>query len=529
MRVALLTEGGYPYAQGESVAWCDRLLHGLAGHGLGIRFDIGALSRSRQQAGGPRRPLPSTVRRVCTAPLWGPPADGRLVSAALGRRFGECFAELTAALSPGPRPPGEEEGGRPGDRFAAGLYGLAALAAEHGGLGAWLCSEHAVRVLEAACRADGVPRAVRAARMPDLLAVAGRLERALRPLSLDWYGPDGPASAGLCHAVGAGPAVLPGLLARHFRGTPLLVTEYDARLGEHHGAAVAVPAPAVGAAHTLAPSAPGAPVRALLAAFQTRLAHEAYARAELVTPGDTLARRWLARRGADREAAGAGAPAALVWAGRAEPGAGLTDLLHAFHRVRAAEPAARLRIAAVPPGGGRGDAAYLGRCRALAARLFPGAPDAVAFTAPGGPAAAFAAGRDDVVVRPGAAAGFPVPLVEAMLRARATVSADAGAVRAIVGGAGLVVPPRDPGALAAACLPLLRDPGRRARLGAGARARALELFTVERNVAVFRAVYSELLAGAGHASRAVRGPGAKEPTGAAPAATAVTAGRGEPT
>lgn len=40
---------------------------------------------------------------------------------------------------------------------------------------------------------------------------------------------------------------------------------------------------------------------------------------------------------------------------------------------------------------------------------------------------------------------------------------------------------------------LLRDPERRERLGAAARARALELFTVEQNVAAFDGIYLEIV------------------------------------
>lgn len=90
--------------------------------------------------------------------------------------------------------------------------------------------------------------------------------------------------------------------------------------------------------------------------------------------------------------------------------------------------------------------------------------------------------------------GFPTGLAEAMLAGRATVSTDVGAVVEVVGGTGLVVPPRDPQALAEACVSLLRDPERRARLGAAARARALELFTVEQNIAAFHDLYLEIVA-----------------------------------
>ena len=80
-----------------------------------------------------------------------------------------------------------------------------------------------------------------------------------------------------------------------------------------------------------------------------------------------------------------------------------------------------------------------------------------------------------------------------MFCGRATVSTDVGAVVEVIGGTGLVVPPRNPRALAEACVALLRDPERRERLGAAARARALELFTVEQNITAFHGIYLEIV------------------------------------
>ncbi|MFF3157271.1 DUF3492 domain-containing protein [Streptomyces sp. NPDC057910] len=506
MRIGLLTDGGYPYTTGESRLWCDRLVRGLARH----EFDIFALSRSREQEERGLVELPPQVRRVNTAPLWTAPdhrpvGRGRTARRGHGRRerreFAAHFGRLATALCAE-----ETAGPHDADGFAEGLYGLAALAREHGALDVELRSETAVRILEAACRAPGANRAVRAARVPDHLAFAGLLERALRPLSLDWYGDDALGAADLSHATSGGSAALPGLLAKRFCGVPLLVTEYGVQLRAQY----------------LASRQLSAPVRALQAGFQRRLAAEVYARAELVTPGNTHARRWQERCGADRaklrtvypgmsadrfhavgEGAYGGEPNTLVWVGRIEPAKDLVALLHAFAEVRRAEPEARLRLVCVPTEGA-GAAGYLAHCRSLAAQLFPdeaaGAhavgENPVSFEELGGPeapdlAGAYAAGS--VVVLSSVVEGFPLSLVEAMFCGRATVSTDTGAVVEVIGGTGLVVPPRNPRALADACVSLLRDPERRARLGAAGRARALELFTVEQNIAAFRGIYLELM------------------------------------
>ncbi|MFG2192994.1 DUF3492 domain-containing protein [Streptomyces sp. NPDC048639] len=534
MRVGLLTEGGYPYATGEARVWCDRLVRGLAQH----EFAVHALSRSERQEAHGLLELPPHVTRVRTAPLWGTAEDpqrdglkGRTRARGYGRRerrrFAAHFTDLVAAVcgaapeaSPASAAEAPPAGGTQADRFASGLYGLAELAQEQGGLRSALRSEAAVRALETACRAPGALRGAHGAQLSDVLAVLEGLERALRPLSLDWYG-EGDAGLGgvdLCHATSGGTAALPGLIAKRFYGIPLLVTEYGVRLREHYLASAAAPLTA--------------PVRALLASFQRQLATEVYAQASLITPGNTHAYRWQERCGADRaklrtvypgmdarpfaavgdadrtgEAGAAPDRMAddrtLVWVGRIEPAKDLVALLHAFRLVRESEPAARLRIVGAP-GHGPEAAGYDAHCRVLAAQLFPDEAESavsvgdnpVSFEGIGDPevpelADAYAAAT--VVVQSSVVEGFPVGLVEAMLCGRATVSTDAGAVCEVIGGTGLVVPPRNPRALADACVTLLRDPDRRARLGAAARARALEIFTVEQNIAAFRGIYLELM------------------------------------
>ncbi|MGX1511315.1 glycosyltransferase involved in cell wall biosynthesis [Streptomyces collinus] len=509
VRIGLLTEGGYPYVSGEAGLWCDRLVRGLEQH----EFDLYALSRSESEEAEGWVPLPPQVGRVRTAPLWESADDHIVHGRRARRRFAECYGELATALCtadpgyPSAGPEGQPEGqsALEADRFASALYGLAELARDEGGLPTALRSETAVRALERACRAPGAHRSAREARVPDLLTVTARLERALRPLSLDWYEDDDLGSVDLCHAASGGTAALPGLLARHFCDVPLLVTEYGVRLRTHY--------------LTEPDSSPA--IRSLLAAFHGRLAAETYRRAAVITPGNTHARRWQERCGADRvklrtvhpgmdaapfaeagESPECADPQTLVWVGRVEPAKDLVSLLHAFAEIRRAEPGSRLRIVGAPSG--PEGTAYLIHCKALAAQLFPDEADGphavgrnpVSFEETGGPelpsrADAYASGA--LVVLSSVVEGFPAGLVEAMFCGRATVSTDVGAVVEAIGGTGLVVPPRNPRALAEACVALLRDPERRARLGAAARARALELFTVEQNIAAFHGIYLDIL------------------------------------
>ncbi|WP_050782414.1 DUF3492 domain-containing protein [Streptomyces griseoflavus] len=527
MRIGLLTEGGYPYVGGEGGLWCDRLVRGLDRH----EFDVYAFSSGEAQEDAGWVPLPPQVGRVRTAPLWTAEADGVVHGRRARRRFSEHYGELAAVLCAATPE---------ADRFATALLGLAELARDEGGLVAALRSETAVRALERACRAPGARRTAREARVPDLLTVAAHLERALRPLSLDWYEEDGLGAVDLCHAAAGGVTALPGLLAHHFLGIPFLVTEYGVRLRTHY--------------LTRPDSSPA--VRSLLAAFHGALASETYRRAAFVTPGNTHARRWQERCGADRskvrtvypgmdaapfaeagESPETADPHTLVWVGRVEPAKDLVSLLHAFAAIRKEEPRARLRIVGGPadPEG----AAYLGHCRALAAQLFPDEAEGphsvganpVSFEETGGPdlptrTAAYASAA--VTVLSSVVEGFPAGLVEAMFCGRATVSTDVGAVVEAIGGTGLVVPPRNPRALADACVSLLRDPERRARLGAAARARALELFPFDQNIAAFHGIYLEIVARTPARRLPLDGTGAPLPF-AAPAEAHVPGHWTEPT
>lgn len=139
------------------------------------------------------------------------------------------------------------------------------------------------------------------------------------------------------------------------------------------------------------------------------------------------------------------------------------------------------------------DPAELDRLRTEATRLgierhltFLGRrPDAVAFTA-----------ACDVYVNPADFEGLPVAVLEAMWLGRPIVATAVGGVPSVIhdGETGVLVPPGDPGALAAAVRSLLDDPDTAARLGASAARFAhaeLDLATMVHRV---EAVYDEVLA-----------------------------------
>jgi glycosyltransferase involved in cell wall biosynthesis len=176
----------------------------------------------------------------------------------------------------------------------------------------------------------------------------------------------------------------------------------------------------------------------------------------------------------------------IAFMGRIDPLKDLHTLIRAFELVRKEIPAARLRIFGGTPAVNR---IYHESCERLIQEL--GLQDAAVLEGRIGNAVdAYHAGS--IVALTSISEGFPYTVVEAMACGRPTVCTNVGGVAEAVADTGIVVPPRDHAAVAEACVKLLRDDQLRFRLGAAARARVLEHFTLSQSLQMYRNVYEGL-------------------------------------
>lgn len=471
MRVALMTEGSYPHSFGGVSVWCDQLVRGMPDH----EFHLVALVATGNEPVA--WTLPGNVTAVLSVPLWSSLPPGRKPGRRAQRLFTSLFRDLLDVLL-APSWQGQLRFGK----VLRMLYDYA----QHEDLRAALRSHQAVDALADAWRRNATPDSEGSRpTLHDTLTALQLLESSLSPLSLE------PVRADVSHCVANGLAVLPALVAKWTRGTPILLTEHGIYLRERYLGFRDGPY--------------RWPVKSLYLSFLRRLCSLAYLEADTIAPGNVYNRRWEERLGASPAMirtiyngvdpadfpAVEGEPElpTVSWAGRIDPIKDLETLIQAFALVRAEIPLARLRMFGGSPPGGE---TYLARCHDLVGEL--GISDVATFE---GRVplirAAYEAGH--VVVLSSISEGFPYTLIEAMISGRACVATDVGGVAEAVGDTGLVVPPRDPDAMALACVELLRDDERRRTLGARARQRALQNFTVDLAIGTFDEIYASLARG----------------------------------
>jgi len=171
--------------------------------------------------------------------------------------------------------------------------------------------------------------------------------------------------------------------------------------------------------------------------------------------------------------------------GRLHPQKGFTDLLTAMAQVRECFPAARLLL--VGDGGLRDDLEAQTRVMDLSevvtfAGLRTDVPEILVAL--------------DLFVLPSLWEGLPNAVLEAMVAALPVVATMVGGTLEVVvdGVTGLLVPPRDPQALAQAINALLGDPERRYKMGQAGRERVRQRFSVKRMVEETESLYEQLLA-----------------------------------
>ncbi|GIF23885.1 glycosyltransferase involved in cell wall biosynthesis [Actinoplanes tereljensis] len=476
MRVALVSEGTYPYAMGGVSIWCEQLIRGIPDY----RWQVVALT-----VDGAEKPVfapPANLDGIHSIPLWGGRGRPGLGAGRPGAAFAESYQIFLQALITPLDAGGSEQAATNRNLFLLSLRGLYEYAASGGDLSAALLSNQAVAMTLDAWRDLRVDQNGPAPTVADAIQAGWLIEHMLRPLSAPVV------EADIVHCSMNGLSTLPAMTAKWRHGTPLVMSEHGIYLRERYIAYLTDDA-----SHA---------VRVLALSFFRSLAGAAYLITDVLAPHSAYNRRWQLHNGADPErmwtmyngVEPADFPAAtsepdvptIAFMGRVDPLKDLHTLIRAFAEVRRQIPAARLRIFGGTPAVNR---LYHESCEKLIGDLgLTGA--AVLEGRIGNAVDAYHAGS--IVALTSISEGFPYTVVEAMACGRPTVCTNVGGVSEAVGDTGIVVAPRDHAAVAEACVRLLKDDELRHRLGAAARARVLEHFTLSQSLQMYRNVYEGL-------------------------------------
>ncbi len=493
--VLLLTQGTYPFAGGGVSTWCDLLCRGLPA----ISFDLCALTESVPAAA--RTALAPNVRRLMQIGQQGRPDAphwlyGFAAAQAPPRRVargGELERELVPPLRGLLESLARDQAGaEAAESVGETMVELWRLFHVLDWGDCWRSGALRQAFAEEAARLwSGGWNGTIVAPGPnrhDLAAALNWLRRFLAPLHSPL------PTADLVHSSSAaGPSVALAVVAKRERGIPFLLTEHGIGVREGY----------------IRRTAGGPFVQRFVAAMSRSWARAGYHHADAIATPSEFNRAWQIELGADPrkisvvpngvavDPVGAAAqppssPArsrdrralTVVAVAGVKPIKDIETLIRAAALVRDQLPDVCFLVH-----GTLDDRRYVERCETLIHDLGLRA----AFELRG-----FSDDRDaiyragDVAVLSSVSEGHPFALLEAMAQGLPVVATRVGGVPELVGDAGLLVPPRCPEELATALLELLGDPQRRAELGGAGREAVATRYTIERMLAAYGELYSNL-------------------------------------
>ena len=482
--VLLATEGTYPFEGGGVTTWADVVIQGLPD------VDFHLLAVTGSTALRLHKEMPEHVRSIQTVPLFGSaePTEftrhdepfsttvlrrARTNRAMVEGRFVPLLRRLLDALVR-PEAAGWEEANliRDLNRYFVRLDHRATFRSES----TWNAFRDTIIAQEMAAGEDGVETT-----LGDLVQALRWLYSFLLPITLPIPQTD------VAHATLAGFAGLSGVIAKLEYGTPFIVTDHGIYLRERY----------------IAMS--GAPQSFFLKRFLLRLVHlvsrVCYVVADQVSPVCNHNSRWELKMGVtpDRirtiyngidtsafrvpEAEPEGRRPTVVTAARVFPLKDIETLIRACDVTRRRVEDVHFVVF----GANWVDEPYTARCEALIDEL--GVRDHFTFAGyHSNPSELYHEG--DVFALSSISEGFPFSVIEAMACGRPVVATDVGGVKeALVGGVGIVVPPRGFEPLGDGLADLLLDDERRADLSRRGRERVVKEFDVAKMLDAHRITY----------------------------------------
>jgi glycosyltransferase involved in cell wall biosynthesis len=488
LRVLLTTEGTYPFSEGGVSTWCDVIIRQMPE----IQFTLMPLIA--QPGLRPLYTLPPNVVECIPVPIWGTggvnelrPEVGvtglhrlrrRLTDKVMEDTFAPAFRILLGELL-------NNQGSltRLGEaiRFLARFFQQHDYDTTFRHPLTWKLFqeqvEHCSLVLKKHTPESWPPSLL------DVVEALRLLYRWLTPIALPVPQVD------LIHASASGLVSLTGIIGKLEYGIPLLITEHGIYLRERYLAWI------------------NADLSGFTKFFATRITRRLVELglniADRISPVARWNARWETHLGVDPARISTISNGidqnrftpqpmpppdvpTLVWVGRIDPLKDVLTLLRTSALVQKVLPNLQVLIFGKAP---VGNEAYDASCRALQKEL--GLLETVKFMGfAKSPQDAYVQGH--VVVLSSISEALPFSVIEAMFCGRSVVGTDVGGVPEVIGDTGRVVMPRDPEAMAAACIELLSDYQLCQDLGIRAREHALANFTLQKSVDSYRNLYHEL-------------------------------------